>query len=99
MTLRRGLRVLFRAGTFHDRFLLVKSASATGVNGVFAVGEAVVDVENGTIAVSGAAGLCTTVTALSGILMGTIDGNGSLDVRPGVYVVNVGGQVRKVVVR
>lgn len=87
------------AGTFHDRFLLVKSASATGVNGVFAAGEAVVDVENGTIAVSGAAGLRTTVTALSGILMGTIDGNGSLDVRPGVYVVNVGGQARKVVVR
>ena len=87
------------AGTFHDRFLLVKSASATGVNGVFAAGEAVVDVENGTIAVSGADGLCTTVTALSGILMGTIDGNGSLDVRPGVYVVNVGGQARKVVVR
>lgn len=87
------------AGTFHDRFLLVKSASATGVNGVFAAGEAVVDVENGTIAVSGADGLRTTVTALSGILMGTIDGNGSLDVRPGVYVVNVGGQVRKVVVR
>ena len=44
------------AGTFHDRFLLVKSASATGVNGVFAVGEAVVDVENGTIAVSGPPG-------------------------------------------
>lgn len=87
------------AGTFHDRFLLVKSASATGVNGVFAAGEAVVDVENGTIAVSGAAGLRTTVTALSGILMGIIDGNGSLDVRPGVYVVNVGGQARKVVVR
>ena len=87
------------AGTFHDRFLLVKSASATGVNGVFAAGEAVVDVENGTIAVSGAAGLRTTVTALSGILMGLIDGNGSLDVRPGVYVVNVGGQARKVVVR
>ena len=86
------------AGTFHDRFLLVKSASATGVNGVFAAGEAVVDVENGTIAVSGAAGLRTTVTALSGILMGIIDGNGSLDVRPGVYVVNVGGQARKVVV-
>lgn len=87
------------AGTFHDRFLLVKSASATGVNGVFAAGEAVVDVENGTIAVSGADGLRTTVTALSGILMGIIDGNGSLDVRPGVYVVNVGGQARKVVVR
>lgn len=87
------------AGTFHDRFLLVKSASATGVNGVFAAGEAVVDVENGTIAVSGAAGLRTTVTALSGILMGIIDGNDSLDVRPGVYVVNVGGQARKVVVR
>lgn len=87
------------AGTFHDRFLLVKSASATGVNGVFAAGEAVVDVENGTIAVSGADGLRTTVTALSGILMGTIDGNGCLDVRPGVYVVNVGGQARKVVVR
>ena len=87
------------AGTFHDRFLLVKSASATGVNGVFAAGEAVVDVENGTIAVSGADGLRTTVTALSGILMGIIDGNGSLDVRPGVYVVNVGGQDRKVVVR
>lgn len=86
-------------GTFHDRFLLVKSASATGVNGVFAAGEAVVDVENGTIAVSGADGLRTTVTALSGILMGIIDGNGSLDVRPGVYVVNVGGQARKVVVR
>ena len=86
------------AGTFHDRFLLVKSASATGVNGVFAAGEAVVDVENGTIAGSGAAGLRTTVTALSGILMGIIDGNGSLDVRPGVYVVNVGGQARKVVV-
>lgn len=87
------------AGTFHDRFLLVKSASATGVNGVFAAGEAVVDVENGTIAVSGADGIRTTVTALSGILMGIIDGNGSLDVRPGVYVVNVGGQARKVVVR
>ena len=87
------------AGTFHDRFLLVKSASATGVNGVFAAGEAVVDVENGTIAVSGADRLRTTVTALSGILMGTIDGNGCLDVRPGVYVVNVGGQARKVVVR
>ena len=87
------------AGTFHDRFLLVKSASATGVNGVFAAGEAVVDVENGTIAVSGAAGLRTTVTALSGILMGIIDGNGCLDVHPGVYVVNVGGQARKVVVR
>ena len=87
------------AGTFHDRFLLVKSASATGVNGVFAAGEAVVDVENGTIAVSGSDGLRTTVTALSGILMGTIDGNGCLDVRPGVYVVNVGGQARKVVVR
>lgn len=87
------------AGTFHDRFLLVKSASATGVNGVFAAGEAVVDVENGTIAVSGADGLRTTVTALSGILMGTINGNGCLDVRPGVYVVNVGGQARKVVVR
>ncbi len=87
------------AGTFHDRFLLVKSASATGVNGVFAAGEAVVDVENGTIAVSGADGLRTTVTALSGILMGTIDGNGCLDVRPGVHVVNVGGQARKVVVR
>ena len=86
------------AGTFHDRFLLVKSASATGVNGVFAAGEAVVGVENGTIAVSGADGLRTTVTALSGILMGIIDGNGSLDVRPGVYVVNVGGQARKVVV-
>ena len=87
------------AGTFHDRFLLVRSASATGVNGVFAAGEAVVDVENGTIAVSGADGLRTTVTALSGILMGAIDGNGCLDVRPGVYVVNVGGQARKVVVR
>ena len=87
------------AGTFDDRFLLVKSMEATGVNGVFAAGEAVVNVETGIISVYQADGLHTTVTTTDGVLAGEMEGNGSLRVRPGVYVVKVGDNAKKLLVK
>ncbi len=87
------------AGTFDDRFLLVKSGEATGVGGVFAAGEAVVDVADGRLTVRGADKVTTTVTTLNGAVVGTLQGNGSLTVQPGVYVVKVGSHSQKVMVK
>lgn len=87
------------AGTFEERFMLVKAAETTAVDGVFAAGNAVVDVHNGCITVRGAEQQTTTVAALNGTVVGTLHGNGSLKVQPGVYVISVGKHVQKFMVK
>lgn len=94
-----GYTFTTEAGAFENRFLLVKSHDVTGVNGVFAAGKAVVDVENGTLTVSRADGLTTSVTSASGIAAGTITGNGSMRLQPGIYVVTVGNVSQKIMVK
>lgn len=94
-----GYTFTTEAGAFENRFLLVKSHDVTGVNGVFAAGKAVVDVENGTLTVSRADGLTTSVTSASGIAVGTITGNGSMRLQPGIYVVTVGNVSQKIMVK
>ncbi len=87
------------AGTFEERFMLVKAAETTAVDGVFAAGNAVVDVHDGCITVRGAEQQTTTVAALNGSVVGTLQGNGSLNVQPGVYVISVGKHVQKFMVK
>ncbi len=90
------------AGTFNDRFQIIKTGDndgATAINGVCTAGDAVIDMVEGKLLISNADGLNTTVTAINGAVIGTIAGNGSLKVQPGIYVVTVGSHSQKVMVK
>ncbi len=93
-------RFTTEAGTFDDRFMLVKMSDvAVSINGVCTAGDVLIMAEHGKITVSRADGKQTTVTGVNGAAVGTISGNGSLNVAPGLYVVTVDNHVRKIMVK
>lgn len=90
------------AGTFNNRFQVIKTGNnddATAINGVCTAGDAVIDAVDGMVTISNANGLQTTVAGVNGATVGSITGNGSLKVVPGVYVVTVGNNSKKVMVK
>ncbi len=94
-----GYTFTSEAGTYEGRFMLVKDDNVTGIDGVFATDGAVVDVQNGNITLNGAGGQTLTVTSMNGTVVATLQGNGTVNVQPGVYVISVGKHTRKIMVK
>ncbi len=86
------------AGTFDKRFTIAKGeGGTTAIGGVFAAGDAVVSITDCIISASGSE--TVNVCDLGGASVGTINGNGTLAVAPGVYLITVANKTQKVIVR
>ncbi len=88
-----------QAGTFNNRFTLEFPANPLGVEDLNGDKDARISIEDRTITISNADGLTTTIDAVNGMRIGTIEGNGSLKVEQGIYLITVGERTSKVVVK
>lgn len=88
-------------GTFTDRFSLTFAGETTGIRDVQkeASESVLLSVAGGQLSIAAAEGTSVAVYAPSGALIGrTSTGAASYDVAPGIYIVNVAGESRKVIV-
>lgn len=88
-----------KAGTYDNRFMLIPDVDiATGVNTLQNMG-IVVETVNGGICLGGLNGMTAQVFTVNGAMVATIGENGHADVPAGTYIVTVGENSSKVVVR
>lgn len=87
-----------KAGTYDARLMLVPEVGTTGVKSLQMAG-IVVEVVNGGINLGGLNGKTATVYNVGGAAVATISDNGHADVPAGTYIVTVGENSSKVVVK
>ncbi len=87
------------AGTFNDRFLLRQSGEATAINNLTEKTGVCIGTQDGGIAIGGAEGKSISVFTTGGAQAAQHSGNGFIQLKSGVYVVNVDGVTAKVSVK
>ncbi len=85
------------AGTFDDRFMLIPAAGATGINGL--PEGVVVYADNSGISIKGLDGKTAAIFNAAGAQVGQLTDNGHAAVAAGTYIVTVGEQSTKIVVK
>lgn len=86
------------AGTFNSRFtLMVKGGEATAIEGV--TEDVKVDAVDGGVAVSGSGNALVKVYNAGGAVVASQNGDGTINLPTGTYVVSVGGQNIKVTLK
>ena len=88
-----------QAGTFNDRFMLCMGGDATAIRGLAAKTGVCIGTQDGGIAIGGAEGKTVSIYTTGGAMAAQHNGNGFIQLKGGVYVVNVDGVTAKVSVK